>query len=203
MSIRDEIKEIYLSEQTPFLTLQDIYQRLPAFNESSIRSALTRGKQAGEFESAGDGVYFFDFEKYEEQLRAEAETEAAPQPTEVYGFFRHAKRVMDTNSKSEHNFDSDIEMTCEGYAPISWNIDDIEDIVNPKLPKRSLELITFDGFYLKEDIVNVNVMGSEWRREEKPDIYELNPEWEVEVKIVTPRGYHNTIRGEFYVLEWK
>ena len=207
MSIRDEIKEIYLSEQTPFLTLQDLYSRLPAFNQSSIRSALTRGKQAGEFESAGDGVYFFDFEKYEDKLREEAEEEVNEKKRGggdiKYGFFRHAKRVMDTNSKSENNFDSDIEMTCQGFAPIFWEIQDIEDVVNPKLLKRSLELITFDGFYLKEDIVNVNVMGSEWRREEKPDTWQLNPEWEVEVKIVTPRGYHNTIHGEFYVHEWK
>ena len=204
MSIRDEIKEIYLSEQSPFLTLQDLYKRLPAVKESSIRSALSRGKRAGEFESAGDGVHFFDYEEYEDQLRAEAETEREPEVifTEVYGFFRHAKRVFDTNSKSEHHFDSDIEMTCQGYAPTSWRIDDIEDIVNPKLLKRSLELITFDGFFLAEDIVNVNVMGSEWRRDDRPDITYLEKEWEVEVKIVTPRGYHNTIKGEFYVHEW-
>ena len=204
MTVRDEIKEIYLSEQTPFIPLQELYRLMPGTNESSIRSALHRGKKDGEFESAGDGVYFFDYEKYEDQLREEAEEEAEEVIfTEVYGYFRHAKRIMDTNSKSEHHFDSDIEMTCDGYAPTSWNIDDIEDIVNPKLLKRSLELITFDGFFLAEDIVNVNVMGSEWRREDRPDITHLEKEWLVEVKIVTPRGYHNTIKGEFYVHEWK
>ena len=207
MTIRDEIKEIYLSEQTPFIPLQELYRLMPTVNESSIRSALHRGRKDGEFENAGDGVYFFDYENYEDQLREEAEEEVNKKKRGggdvKYGYFRHAKRVMDTNSKSEHHFDSDIEMTCDGYAPINWSIDDIEDIVNPKLLKRSLELITFDGFFLAEDIVNVNVMGSEWRRDDKPDIWKLEKEWLVEVKIVTPRGYHNTIKGEFYVHEWK
>ena len=110
---------------------------------------------------------------------------------------------MDTNTKSDHVYDADIEMTCEGYAPLNWDIQEIEDIVNPKLLARSLELISFEGFYLKESMVNVNVMGSEWRRDDKPDTYKLEPEWLVEVKIVTPRGFQATIKGEFYVHGWK
>ena len=201
MSIKDEIKEVYIYEQQPFLTLQDLYRLLPAFNQSSIRSALARGT---EFERADKGVYFFDFEAYENQIREQAEEEVEPEVVfKVYGWFRHAKRIMDTNSKSDNVYDADIEMTCEGYAPLNWRIDDIEDIVNPKLLSRSLELISFEGFYLKESIVNVNVMGSEWRRDDRPDVDNLYPEWLVEVKIVTPRGFQATIKGEFYVHEWK
>ena len=195
MTVRDEIQEIYLSEQDPFLTLQDLYRKLPGINESSIRSALHRGRKDGEFERADEGVYFFDYENYEDQLREEAETEIP-----IFKLYRHAKRIIDTHKKSPaRNYDLDIEMTCEGYAPVKWSIQEIDDIVNPKLVARSLEVLNINGIYLAASEINFIVIGSEWRDK---TIKHLEREWDVEVKLVNNVGSQYTFKGEFYVHHW-
>lgn len=183
MSVKNEIIGGFERSNFPFLTLQDIYDLNPLINRSSIRSALYRNDDI--FERVEKGVYFYDVKP-------------------IYGFFRHAKRITDTNKKNAaRNFDLDIEMTCEGYAPVSWDIEKIEDIVNPKLVARSLEVLNIAGIYLQLHEINFVVIGSEWRRQDRKDIDYLEKEWLVEVKMVNNVGAHYVFKGEFYVHGWK
>ena len=152
------------------------------YAKSSIRSALSRGVGKGKFERVEKGVYFYDVD------------------IKKYQMFRHAKRIYDTNKKNpNHPFDIDLELTCEGLAPVSWKIDDIEAIVNPMLLDRSLEILDEEGIFLFEEIISFNVIGSEWMLSQKTSEY--NDVWNVEIKLVNNTGVHYTFAGYFFVEE--
>lgn len=183
MSIKNEIIKLFQKEQSPFLILDDLYKAFPLYQKSSIRSALSRGKKAGIFDSPDKGVYFHDYEVQ-------------------WMIYRHSKHIYDTHStKPQRAFDLDLELTCEGAAPTNLSINQIDAIVNPKLLIRSLEILEHNGIILKEGDIDYNVMGSEWKDQTtEPKINE----WTVEIRMINNVGAQYVFTGEFYIQgnEW-
>lgn len=180
MTILNLIKQTYKRESFAFLHLHEIYRLNPLVTKSSIRSAISRAVSKGQLEAVGDQVYFYDYK-----------------PT--YQEFLHAKRIYDTNKQhAKHSFDIDLEMTCIGFAPVNLSIREIEDIVNPKLLDRSLEILDDEGIYLFEAIIDFRVTGSEWKNKKK-ETFDNN--WIVEIKMVNNIGVHYIFTGNFYLEE--
>ena len=123
MAIRHYILD-YLKlnkDPTSIVTFKDLYDEFPLFKKSSIRSSVYSMAKKGTIERLDAGVYLY------EQVR--------------YGKYRHAKRIYDTHKPPNlvrHPYDIDLELTCEGFAPLWVDIQDVEDLVNPKLLERSL-----------------------------------------------------------------
>lgn len=184
MSIKNEIIKLFQKEQSPFLILDDLYKAFPLYQKSSIRSALSRGKKAGIFDSPDKGVYFHDYEV-------------------EWKIYRHSKHIYDSHGEDvQREFDIDVEISCEGAAPTNLTMEQIDRIVNPKLLTRAVEIMQTQGIYLQEKDLDYNVMGSEWKDAVKePSINE----WDVEIRMINNLGSHYTFKGELYVRasEWQ
>lgn len=142
---------------------QQIYDSNPLLKKGSIRSALSRMVRKGVIDRISKGKY--ELQEF------------------LYKRYRHAKRIYDTHKKNPlHNFDLDIELDCEGVAPADLTVKEIEDVVNPKLLDRGLEILDEEGIYLYEEIIDFSVVGTEMLQDK---IKEYDSSWIVNVKMTT------------------
>lgn len=178
MTLQDIILKTFERFGNNTLTNKEIYELNPLLNKGSIRSALSRMKKKGILESAG---------------RATVEIK------NFYKKIRHAKRIFDTHKKNpQRAFDVDLELTCEGFAPMDLTLPQIEKVVNPKLLDRGLELLSENGMSLFEEIIDFSVIGTEELQETSN---EYNDTWEVEVKLVNNSGTQYLFNGYMSVAE--
>lgn len=189
MSIKNKIIEVFNNEQSPFLTLDFIYDSLPLYQKSSVRSALSRGVKKDIFQRVEKGVYFYDFETIQEFVK-----------------YRHLKRIYDTHSKKPRNQWTDImdaELSAEGYSPLEMTNEDIDALINPKLLEKGIDIMVSEGIYIYQEILDFNVQGSEKLDYDIIKIYD--PTWNVEVKFTNNLGVQYLWTGNFEVMEheWK
>lgn len=125
--------------------------------------------------------------------------------TNKYRMYRHAKRLVDTHSVNPKNrWDSekmDLELTCEGTAPMRCTMAEVDAVVNPKMVTAALKALAREGIMLvgPGDVgfgfTDWNVTGSQWLGE----VRKVHaPRWEVEIKFVNNVAAHYTWRTHFY-----
>lgn len=160
------------------LETHEFYDNLPLYNQGTIRATLSRLTKRGKIERIDRGLYLI---------------------TAMYRMYRHAKRIYDTNKRDPvHAFDLDIELTCEGLAPSDLTISQVENVCNPKLLNRSLEMLDEEGVHLFEEIIEFNVVGTEDLNQTELNYNSL---WQVEVKLVNNVGSHYTFNGFMDIAE--
>lgn len=126
-----------------------------------------------------------------------------------YRTYRHSKRLIDTHSKNPQNrWDSakmDLELTCEGLAPIGASHNVVDSVVNPKMVAAALSELANNGILLVsgmrpgESAFGYNewkVVGGEWldTLAEKWERY-----WAVEIELINNVGKRYTFHTRFSV----
>lgn len=178
MTLQDQLIQTYHSVGSNLLETHEFYQKNPLLSKGSIRSALSRMRKKGIIERIDRGVYLLK---------------------EIYKRYRHAKRIYDTHKKNPgHDFDLDIEMTAEGLAPIDLTLKEIEDVVNPMLLDRGLEILDEEGIHLYEEMIDFVVVGTQ-ELGGQTESYDSN--WSVEVKVVNSSGEVYSFNGFMDVVE--
>ncbi len=178
MTISDLLVKTFEREGSNLLETHEFYDANQLVSKSSIRSALSRMTKKGLIERIDRGLY---------------------EIKELFKKFRHAKRIFDTHKKNPtHEFDIDLEITCEGLAPHYMTPEQVGDIVNPMLLDRSLEILNDEGIFLFEEIIDFNVIGTEDLGQTSLTYDNL---WMVEVKMVNNVGSQYMFDGSMYVNE--
>jgi len=126
-----------------------------------------------------------------------------------YRKYRHSKRLIDTHSKNPKNrWDNskmDLELTCEGLAPIQATHAQVDSVVNPKMVSRALAELANNGMLLVsgmkpgDGVFGYNewkVVGGEWldQIEKTWDRY-----WAVEIELINNVGKRYTFHTRFAV----
>ena len=165
-----------LSRSLAFTSTTKILQDKIDYKAGSVRSALSRLVKSGSLERIERGIY---------------------KVKELYRMFRHTKRIKETSTKNPmRSYDLDVEATSEGLVPSWVTIKDIERVLNPELIDETLKLLFQHGFFLMQERVTFEIMGSELL-DRFESIFE--PFHDVEVVVINNVGTRYLYTGGFDV----
>lgn len=126
-----------------------------------------------------------------------------------YRMYRHSKRLIDTHSKNPKNrWDAskmDLELTCEGLAPLDANHNTVDAVVNPKMVSAALSELANNGMLLVSGMGpgdspfgynEWKVVGGEWL-----DVVAKTWDryWAVEIELINNVGKRYTFHTRFAV----
>lgn len=129
--------------------------------------------------------------------------------TYKYRTYRHSKRLIDTHSKNPKNRwqkdKMDLELTCEGLAPMYADSNVVDSVVNPKMVTAALSELANNGMLLVsgtrpgDGVFGYNewkVVGGEWL-----DTFAKTWDryWLVEIELINNVGKRYTFHTRFAV----